>query len=301
MSTALEELRKAAAADVTVLLQGETGTGKEVAARFLHAHSRRRSGLLVPVNCGALAESLLDSELFGHRKGAFTGAATDRKGVFEVAAGGTVFLDEIGETPPNLQVRLLRVLEEGKIKPVGETIERKVDVRIVAASNKDLGRLVKEGTFRQDLYYRLRVFPVRLPPLRERPEDIEPLCQLFLRRYAAQLGKRLGEIDPSLFDALRGYDFPGNIRELANEIERAVVRAEEGQRLSAEVLSEEVHRPRGAPGGTSGGSLGEQLAVVERDLISRALARHDGRKNAAAKELGLTRQGLAKKMSRLGL
>jgi Nif-specific regulatory protein len=301
MRRALQELDRAAASDITVLLSGETGTGKEVAARYLHARSRRRDGLLVPVNCGALAESLLDSELFGHRKGAFTGASSDRKGVFEVAAGGTVFLDEIGDTPPALQVRLLRVLEEGKIKVVGDSVERDVDVRVVAATNRDLSELVRQGCFREDLYYRLRVFPVELPPLRDRTEDIEPLCRHFVARYAGQMGKRIGELDPTLVAALRGYPFPGNVRELANELERAVVRAEEGQPLTAELLSEEVQRAGGATSAVAPGTLADQLAHVEREIIERTLARHGGRKAAAAQELGLSRQGLVKKMERLGV
>jgi Nif-specific regulatory protein len=304
MERVAEELRRVAASDVTVLLQGETGTGKEVAARVIHESSPRRDGLLVPVNCGALTESLLDSELFGHRKGAFTGATSDRKGVFEVAEGGTVFLDEIGETPPSVQVRLLRVLEENKIKVVGDSVERRVDVRIVVATNRDLTRRVKEGRFREDLYFRLRVFPVTLPPLRERPQDIEPLCQLFVERYSIQLGRRVGGVDPSLISALRGYSFPGNVRELANEIERAVVRAEEGTPLTAELLTEELlsaAEPIGGDAAPGARTLRQQLAEVERKLIREALERHGGSKSAAARELGVTRQGLTKKMERLGL
>lgn len=305
MASVLEDLRRAAETDVTVLIQGETGTGKEVAARFLHEHSNRRGGLLVPVNCGALTETLLDSELFGHRKGAFTGASSDRKGVFEVAAGGTVFLDEVGETPLSLQVRLLRVLEESKIKVVGESLEKHVDVRVVAASNKDLAQLVEQGRFRQDLYYRLRVFPVTIPPLRQRPEDLEPLCDLFARRLARRIGKRVGGIDPSLVEAAKRYPFPGNVRELANEIERAIVRVGEGEPLTAELLSEEIlaAQPTDAVGAEamSGATLRERLARFEGEIIAETLARHGGRRAAAAKELGVTRQGLAKKMERLGL
>jgi transcriptional regulator with GAF, ATPase, and Fis domain len=309
MASVLDELRRAAESDVTVLLSGETGTGKEVAARFLHEQSRRAGGLLVPVNCGALTESLLDSELFGHRKGAFTGAVESRKGVFEVASGGTVFLDEIGETPLSLQVRLLRVLEERKIKLVGDVVERPVDVRVVAATNRDLAQLVEQGRFRQDLYYRLRVFPVTLPPLRERPEDIEALCQLFARRFSQQLGKPLVGLDPALVSCLQAHRWPGNVRELANEIERAVVRVDPGEPLGLELISEELQgglggaaaggAARAAPGAPQG--LREQLAEVERGVISAALARHGGHKASAAKELGLTRQGLSKKIERLGL
>jgi len=301
MKHAVEEIEHAARTDVTVLLLGETGTGKELAARHLHACSRRRGSLMVPVNCGALSETILDSELFGYRKGAFTGAAEDRKGIFEVADGGTVFLDEIGETPASVQVRLLRVLEEGKIKVLGEAMERKVDVRIVAASNKDLALMVKEGSFRQDLYYRLRVFPILLPPLRERSGDIEPLCRLFLARFAEQMGRRPGEIEPGWIDALRGYSFPGNVRELANEVERAVVRLQDGQALTPKLLSEEVRAASSKAAADGPLDLKEQLAMVERRLITEALERNRGHKKDTAKELGLTRQGLGKKIERLGL
>ena len=301
MQAVLQELRSAAASDVTVLLSGETGTGKEVAARYLHALSPRGEGLLVPVNCGALSESLLDSELFGYRKGAFTGAATDRKGVFEVARGGTIFLDEVGETPPSVQVRLLRVLEEGKIKVVGEAVERAVDARVVAATNRDLAVQVEQGAFRQDLYYRLRVFPVQLPPLRQRPEDIEPLLTLFMERFCRELGKHLDGQDPDLVEVLRGYSFPGNIRELCNEVERAVVRAKPGQPLTPDLFSDELllHTPSAPPDGL-GTTLKTQLEEVERQIIRRTLQRLGGKRVAAARELGLTRQGLAKKIDRLG-
>ena len=303
MAAVAQEMRRAAASDVTVLLLGETGTGKEVAARFIHGQSDRCNGLLVPVNCGALSETLLDSELFGYRKGAFTGAASNRKGVFEMARCGTVFLDEIGETPLSVQVRLLRVLEEGKIKILGDAVERSVDARIIAASNKDLAQMVEQGTFRQDLYYRLRVFPIKLPPLRERPEDIEPLCRLFVRRYATQMGKRVAGLAPGLFQALGAFPFPGNIRELANEIERAVVRMEDGGVLGEELLSEEVQANLAGGAAPCSGprTLKEQLADVERQIIIKTLTRHQGRKVAAAKDLGLTRQGLAKKIDRLGI
>jgi len=304
MRDVLRELRQAAASDVTVLLQGETGTGKEMAARYLHRHSLRSDRLMVPVNCGALSETLLDSELFGHRKGAFTGATTDRKGVFEVADGGTVFLDEVGEMPAQVQVRLLRVLDGSKIKRVGEAVERAVNVRIVAATNRDLTQMVDEGRFRRDLFYRLRVFPVRLPPLRQRVEDIEPLCHALATRHAQRMGKRLGPIEPSLVEALQRYAFPGNVRELVNELERAAVRVDEGQPLGAELLSEEVRHatpppPIGFPTTPAGTTLREQLDRYERQIILACLARHQGRKAPAASELGLTRQGLAKKMARL--
>jgi transcriptional regulator with GAF, ATPase, and Fis domain len=304
MLKVIKELDRAAQSDVSVMLSGETGTGKEVFARYVHSASKRSDGLMVPVNCGALSETLLDSELFGHKKGAFTGANTDRKGVFEVASGGTVFLDEIGEMPLPLQVRLLRILEEGKIRRVGESVERPVDMRIIAATNRDLAEMVKEGSFREDLYYRLRVFPVRLPPLRERPADIEPLCRFFVEKYAQQMGRNITGIDDGFIQALQRYPFPGNVRELANEVERAVVRADDHEPLSPDLLSEEVlnqgsasvFKPSEGPR-----TLRDLLAEKEREIISECLARNDGRKTVSATELGLTRQGLAKKMDRLGL
>ncbi len=301
-----QELQAAAETEVTVLLTGETGSGKEVAARYVHRMSARGEGLMVPVNCGALSETLLDSELFGHRKGAFTGATTDRKGVFEVARGGTVFLDEIGETPASVQVRLLRVLEESKIKVLGESMERGVDARIIAATNRDLAARVEEGAFRQDLYYRLRVFPVRIPPLRERPGDIEPLLELFIQRFSLELGKRVDGHDPDLVALLRQYPFPGNVRELCNEVERAMVRAAPGQPLTPDLFSEDVQGKGAAAGlplppANTGGTLKAQLDQVERELIRRALGRVGGKRIAAATALGLTRQGLAKKIQRLGV
>ena len=309
----LDELDKAAAAEITILLLGETGTGKEVAAQRIHARSRRSQRLLVPVNCGALSETLLDSELFGHKKGAFTGASADRKGVFEMAAGGTVFLDEVGETPPAVQVRLLRVLQEGKIKRVGEVLERAVDVRVIAATNRDLAHLVEKGTFRQDLYYRLRVFPLHLPPLREHPEDIGPLCEHFAALFAAEQGKAIPGVDASLISALARYPFPGNVRELANEIERAVVRATPGRTLDAALLSQEVLNAApfapatplaskvSRPSLSENATLKETLDAFERELLIEALERHAGHKATTAKALGLTRQGLAKKLKRLGI
>ena len=224
--------------------------------------------------------------------------------MFEVARGGTVFLDEIGETPASVQVRLLRVLEEGKVKVLGEAVEREVDARIVAATNRDLAAQVAQGTFRQDLYYRLRVFPVVLPPLRERPGDIEPLLQLFLTRFSLELGKQIQGIDHDLMEMLYAYPFPGNIRELCNEVERAVVRARPGQPLTPDLFSEELQQLRSAPALPDeelGMTLKAQLDELERRIIRRTLTRLGGKRVAAAKELGLTRQGLGKKIDRLGV
>ncbi|HJZ85051.1 MAG TPA: sigma 54-interacting transcriptional regulator [Polyangia bacterium] len=301
----LGELDRVAPAATTVLLEGETGVGKEVLARRAHERSPRRDKLFVPVNCGAMTETLLESELFGHKKGAFTGAASDKRGVFEVAHGGTVFLDEVGETPAALQVRLLRVLQEGTIRPVGEVIERKVDVRIIAATNRDLKQLVQEGRFRQDLYYRLAVFPLRIPPLRERREDIPELAGAFVARFARELGKPVPRVPEDVMGLLLAYAWPGNVRELQNEIERALVRMEAGaDALAAELFSEEVQAaggPAAAGAGAGPSDLRAKMAGYERQVLKETLAAHAGRRAAAAAALGLTRQGLAKKLERFGL
>src|SRR5581483_5491851 len=223
MREVLALVQKVAASKATVLIEGETGTGKELVARAIHAASDRRENLFVAVNCAALSEGILESELFGHRRGAFTGAVADRKGLFEVADGGTLFLDEISETTPALQAKLLRVLQEGEVRPVGENLPRPVDVRIVAATNRKLEEEVKAGRFREDLYYRLRVFPIHLPPLRERREDIPALARHLVARLAAQLKKPVGPPTPEALAILARYPFAGNVRELANELERAMI------------------------------------------------------------------------------
>ena len=225
----LEEVRQVAATDATVLLSGETGTGKELFARAIHAGSRRRDAPMVTVNCAAIPAQLIESEFFGHEKGAFTGATAKREGRFALADRGTIFLDEIGELPLDLQAKLLRVLQEGTFEPVGSGRTSKVDVRVVAATNRELRREVSAGRFREDLFYRLNVFPIQLPPLRERPEDIPPLAEAFARRFAQRLGQSIAPLTTACVEQLRAYAWPGNVRELENVIERAVITAVAGR------------------------------------------------------------------------
>jgi DNA-binding NtrC family response regulator len=294
----LDLIARVAPTRSTVLIEGETGTGKELVSRAIHAASPRRERLFVAVNCASLAEGLLESELFGHRRGAFTGALEDRKGLFEVAAGGTLFLDEVSETTVGLQAKLLRVLQEGEIRPLGESRPRTVDVRVLVATNRALAEEVKAGRFREDLYYRLSVFPIRVPPLRERREDVPALTRHFLRRLSLQLKKPVGEPTDEALALLARYPFPGNVRELANELERAVLLAEPGAQLTDDLLSERLHA--GAEGGAPS-LLQHRTDSFEREQIEAALTRAGGVKARAAEELGMTYRGLLKKMRRLGM
>src|SRR5580765_1134867 len=216
------QLDKVVDTRVTVLIEGETGVGKELIAAAVHYRSRRRDKLFVGQNCAAMPENLLESELFGHKKGAFTGAHEEKKGLFEIADGGTLFLDEVTEMPLSLQSKLLRALQEGEIRQIGATQEKRVNVRIVAATNRNMEKEVAEGRFREDLYYRLKVFPVRVPPLRERREDIPLLAGHFLSRYSAEMGKAVGGLSQPALEMLGAYDWPGNVRELENEVQRLV-------------------------------------------------------------------------------
>ena len=298
MREILSLVAKVGPAPTTVLIEGETGTGKELVARAIHDASPRRERLFVPVNCAALSEGILESELFGHRKGAFTGALGDKKGLFEVADGGTLFLDEISETTPALQAKLLRVLQEGEIRPVGDSRDRRVDVRVIAATNRKLDDEVRAGRFREDLIYRLRVFPIRLPPLRDRLEDLPALASHLVRRIATQVRKEVGEPSPELLAALRRYAFPGNVRELANELERAILLAEPHAPLTEDLLSDHVTAANGAGPASV---LQSRTDGFEREQILAAIERAGGVKTHAAEELGITYRGLLKKMRRLGM
>ncbi len=288
----------------TVLITGESGTGKELVARTIHDASPRKDRPFVSINCGAFPETLLESELFGYMKGAFTGAAGNKKGLFEAAQGGSIFLDEIGDMTPAMQVKLLRVLQERRLRPLGGTAEVDVDVRVIAATNRNLQQAIREGQFREDLYYRIAVIQIEVPPLRERAEDIELLAFHFLGRYAQQTGRRVIGISREALGCLQSYGWPGNVRELENTVERAVA-LETSESVQPERLPDVVRqvRPQASPVPLPEGpiDLQEFLAETERNLISRALERSRGNQTEAARELGLTRPSLRHRIQVLGI
>jgi two-component system, NtrC family, response regulator HupR/HoxA len=304
MQRVFELIERVRDAPTPVLVQGETGTGKELVARAIHEGGAYRDRLFVAQNCGALTESLLESELFGHRRGAFTGAIADKKGLFELADQGTLFLDEISETGMSFQVKLLRVLEDGEIRPVGDVRGRRVQVRVVAASNRDLAAEVAAGRFRADLYYRLNVFPIVLPPLRERRDDVPALAAAFVARHAERLGRRIDGLAPSAMAVLTSYDYPGNVRELENEMERAVLLADENDAITEDLFSDRIltaHARAQHSNGQPPTTLAGLVAEFERTRILETLAEARGNKSEAARRFGLTYRGLLAKMQRLGL
>jgi two-component system response regulator AtoC len=294
---------KVARFDSTVLITGESGTGKELVAQGIHQESDRQSGPMVPVNCASIPESLMESEMFGHVKGAFTGAEKDKKGFFEIAEGGTLFLDEIGDIPVSLQPKLLRALQEGEIRPVGGDKARAVDVRVLAATSKDLEKAMASGHFREDLFYRLNVVPIALPPLRHRLEEIPQLCQFFITRFNQTLGSSIKNISPAAMAALMHHDWPGNIRELENAIERAIVLAE-GATLEIENFvfgkaGMSNSHPEG--GDYYGFSLKAAQAELEDRMIRKALAATGGNRTHAANMLEISHPSLLSKMKRYGI
>ena len=298
MQEVLSVVRRVASSDATVLIRGESGTGKELIAKALHYASPRAASALVKVNCAALAESLLEAELFGHEKGAFTGAVAARKGRFELADGGSLFLDEIGDLPPHLQVKLLRVLQEREFERVGSSRPIKVDVRLLAATHRNLETLVREGRFRDDLYYRINVVTIQLPPLRERREDLPLLIDHFLRAFADKNGKRIRGLTREAREALLRYDYPGNVRELENLIERAVVLTRDdvvGLTDLPLTLDPQAAEPETGPG------LVAAVEGLERRMIREALAKADGIQTRAAELLGIGERVLRYKLKKYGL
>jgi hydrogenase-4 transcriptional activator len=313
MTRLVEEVHKIRSSDVTVLVTGESGTGKELVARAIHALSSRRQKIFVPFNCTAVPRELSEGYLFGYRRGAFTGAVKDSAGVIRSAAGGTLFIDEVGDLPLDVQPKLLRFLQEGEIQPLGEQRPMKVDVRIIAATNTDLEEMVAQGRFREDLYYRLNVIRLRVPPLRERRSEIPTIVNYYINHYSAKFGRRDIQITPQAVDLLMVADWPGNVRQLCNEIQRVVARSEDGTLISAEHLSPELRRMNavaappatvtsiGATGSVTvpqNATLADALEEVERKMIAEALRKHGGNISRAARELGLTRRGLYLKLDR---
>ncbi len=301
MYSLLDKIRNS---ESTVLIQGENGTGKELIARAIHFNSPRKDAQFVTVNCSAFNENLLDSELFGHVKGSFTGAIKDKKGLFEAADKGTLFLDEIGDMSPTMQVKLLRVLQEGTLTPVGGTELRKVEVRVVAATNKDLKEMVEQGTFREDLYYRINVINLVVPPLRDRKEDIPILVDHFISRGCKEKGIEIKQFAKRTMEKIFDYPWPGNIRELENEVERLIVLSGDDPRIAAELLSQRI-RDFGENAKIQGvrvaGKLKDALEELEKTMIKEGLRRTNWNKSRLAKELGISRAGLIMKVEKYGL
>ncbi|MEZ6189399.1 MAG: sigma-54 dependent transcriptional regulator [Planctomycetota bacterium] len=301
----MADVQKVASTRSTVLIRGETGTGKELIARCLHENSPRRDKPMVKLNCAAIPESLLESELFGHEKGAFTGAERRKPGRFELADGGTLFLDEIGDVSPAIQTKLLRVLQEREFERVGGTETVRVDVRVVSATHQALESLVQEGKFREDLYFRLNVFPIHVPPLRERSEDLPKLARYFLKRHAREAGRlQLEGISGAALERLLSYSWPGNVRELENVIERAVILCTEGTRIEAEdlrFLDLSVKPPAPVAASSADAALPDMLEKVEKDELVRAMEAAKGSKAAAARSLGINRSTLYYRLRKHGL
>jgi two-component system, NtrC family, response regulator PilR len=297
-----EMIVRVARSQAPVHVSGESGTGKELVAKLIHESGPRRDGPFVPVNCGAIPTELMESELFGHKRGSFTGAVSDKKGLIQSAEGGTLFLDEIADLPLHMQVKLLRVIQEKAVRPVGEQLEIGVDVRVLSATHKNLSVLVSEGKFREDLFYRVNVIELRVPSLRERPEDVPELAESILRR----LGRRMKVSPPTLskdaLAALKLYAFPGNVRELENILERAITLSSGGEVSAGDI---QLRPTRGdAPAGSnapSGGALGEHLEDIERDAIRKALEQARYNKTAAAKALGMSFRALRYRIKKLGI
>ncbi len=293
-------LMRVAPTRATVLLAGESGVGKDLIARALHFHSPRRDRPFVKINCSAIPENLMESELFGFEKGAFTGAIASKPGKFEQADTGTVFLDEIGAVPPATQVKLLRVLQERELERLGSNKTRRIDVRVIAATNQDLRAALEQGTFREDLYYRLNVVPMNIPPLRERREDIPPLAEHFVKKLARDSGSRVERITEAAIQKLMEYHWPGNVRELENVIERSLVLCT-GAKLDADDIKLDLSPRRQERAAAEFLPEGMTLETYEQALIREALRRAGGNKSQAARLLGLTRNALRYRLSQMGM
>jgi DNA-binding NtrC family response regulator len=306
-----DQIQRLQGHNLTVLITGESGTGKDLVARAIHVGSPRSAAMFLPYNCTTTTRDLADSQLFGHRRGSFTGAVTDQQGLIRSAAGGTLFLDEIGDLPLDIQPKLLRFLEQGEVMPVGETRPQAVDVRVLAATNADLEQRVSEGKFREDLYYRLSVIRIQVPPLRDRREEVPHLSTFFLRDACERLGKPDIQLGSATLDLFARYWWPGNVRQLRNEIQRAVAMSPPGGTIEPENLSPDLTAPErqqapgvpALPGRTPAqpGNLAAAVDRVERDMIMATLDRTRGNVSETARVLGLTRRGLYLKIRRLGL
>jgi DNA-binding NtrC family response regulator len=301
MQEIFNTIERVAPSRATVLLTGESGVGKDLIARAIHFHSPRKDKPLVKINCTAIPENLMESELFGYEKGAFTGAQTSKPGKFEQADLGTVFLDEIGDVPAAIQVKLLRVLQEREFERLGSNVTRHIDIRLVAATNQDLRAALEQGTFREDLYYRLNVVPINIPPLRERKQDIPFLANHFVRKLAPDTGCSVESITDAAMEKLMGYHWPGNVRELENVIERSLVMATGTKLDVADIKLEDAPRARQQSGDTHFLPDGLTLDQYEQDIIREALKRADGNKSQAARLLGLTRNALRYRLTQMGL
>jgi two-component system response regulator AtoC len=298
-----DTIRKIADYKTTVLITGESGSGKELIARAIHFNSPRSNKPFIAINCSAIPETLLESELFGYVKGSFTGANKDKKGLFEEASGGTLFLDEVGDLPLSLQVKLLRAIQEEEIRRVGDTKTMKIDVRLITATLKNLGEEIKKGGFREDLYYRLNVLPIHLPPLRERKEDIPLLADTFLSRFSKEMDKKVKKLSPEALQALTDYSWPGNVRELENTIERAMV-LETEEELRPESLPDSVRNVEVNPAiraAASELSIKKMMVIMEQELIKKALEKTGGNRTWAAKLLEISHRALLYKIKRYGL
>ncbi len=291
-------VQRAAASEIPVLIVGETGTGKELIAQAIHYAGPRHDALFVPQNCAAVPHELLESILFGHRKGAFTGAASDQKGLFEVADGGTIFLDEIGEMSPAMQAKLLRVLQESEYLRVGDTAARRVDVRVISATNRNLAEEIRGGRFREDLYYRINTFEITVPPLRDRREDIPLLAKHILAQWEHESGRRLNGISDEAMEALMEYAFPGNVRELQNEIKRAATLADDGEPIIRGLLSARLQQSAADDASTD---LRAAVREFERQFVTTLLSRNQSNISQTARDLGMTRAGLQRKLKELSI